>query len=269
MITGFIMNFIQKCFSHKYIVLSLKSDGILKDGKFIPFDLTTHEIVDKSLNLVLPKGKYKISHRDSLTMEESRSEAVGMLVIDNSHDAYDRFWGDKDVLDNYLCESRLSFYQELLTACKNEIRGTVLDIGCGSGDFLKLVHESNPQCDIHGFDFAESAIQRCRNIMPKGTFISGDIYSTKYPDSTFDTVLCIEVLEHLEDPQKALLEITRICRTNGSIIISVPNGAFDSYVGHLNFWSEISFKTLLDHVTIQSFNYLEKDRTMLFVVKKP
>jgi ubiquinone/menaquinone biosynthesis C-methylase UbiE len=43
------------------------------------------------------------------------------------------------------------------------------------------------------------------------------------PDSNFDTVLCTQVLEHLEDPCGALREMRRVLRDDGILILSVPH----------------------------------------------
>ena len=55
-----------------------------------------------------------------------------------------------------------------------------------------------------------------------GVDIVGSVYELPFNDNEFDTVLCLSVLEHLEDPAKALLEIRRVLKLEGKIIISVP-----------------------------------------------
>ena len=259
---------LQKIFKFKLsIVMDKHAEGIVRNGCFVPCDPSSHAIVDIKRNLVVEKGKYKITYRNKKETQLNQNEAVGMLVIDNSKDSYDKFWGDEDIIRNYLCESRLAFYQELYAACKQYLRGLIVDIGCGSGDFLKVISEYDQQRRLFGFDFSETAVERCRSIIPDGEFIKGDVYATGYQDNQFDTVLCIEVLEHLENPESVLKELARICAEDGLIIISIPNGAFDSYIGHLNFWSENDFKTLLQNFTVQDFQYLEDNKTMLFILK--
>ncbi|MEM3641293.1 MAG: methyltransferase domain-containing protein, partial [Candidatus Bathyarchaeia archaeon] len=50
-----------------------------------------------------------------------------------------------------------------------------------------------------------------------------DAHFLAFKDSVFDKIVCFEVLEHLNSPIKALKEFKRILKTNGEIIISVPN----------------------------------------------
>lgn len=52
--------------------------------------------------------------------------------------------------------------------------------------------------------------------------IVSDITSIPEPDSSFDAIMCIEVLEHVPDPVAALREFTRLLKTNGVLIITAP-----------------------------------------------
>jgi ubiquinone/menaquinone biosynthesis C-methylase UbiE len=49
-----------------------------------------------------------------------------------------------------------------------------------------------------------------------------DITSIPEPDNSFDAVMCIEVLEHLPDPPKALSELVRLLKPGGTLIITAP-----------------------------------------------
>lgn len=87
-------------------------------------------------------------------------------------------------------------------------RGSVLDIGCGRGEIKKHLPCG---CTYQGMD-----------ISPEGDEICGDIYTHEFV-STYDTVLLLEVLEHLESPYKALDLIHHLISPGGRLIISVPN----------------------------------------------
>lgn len=52
--------------------------------------------------------------------------------------------------------------------------------------------------------------------------IKSDITSIPEPDSSFDAVMCIEVLEHVPDPIRALRELTRLLRRGGTLILTAP-----------------------------------------------
>ena len=50
-----------------------------------------------------------------------------------------------------------------------------------------------------------------------------DICETGLPDATFDGVVCSSVLEYVSDPRAALVELWRLLKPNGLLLVSVPN----------------------------------------------
>jgi len=95
---------------------------------------------------------------------------------------------------------RLKMVAELCT-------GNVLDVGCGNG---KLKDYLAKDCEYVGID-----------VLPSGNGVYGSAYKLDYFHQAFDTVTLLEVLEHLEHPLDALLEIRRVVKKK--LIISVPN----------------------------------------------
>lgn len=99
-------------------------------------------------------------------------------------------------------------------ACKHAI-GSVLDLGCGFG----FVSEFAPGPYL-GVDFSPVAIQRAKELYPEAEFVLADFHTFE-PPKTFDTVVMIEVLEHLDDPAWAIAFAKRWA--DQKIIVSVPN----------------------------------------------
>jgi 2-polyprenyl-3-methyl-5-hydroxy-6-metoxy-1,4-benzoquinol methylase len=87
--------------------------------------------------------------------------------------------------------------------------GSVLDIGAGDGSMVKFLHES---CLTY----------KAIDPEPTKNSVRGDIY-TMDTSKKYDTVLLLEVLEHLENPLKALEIIRTIINPTGKLILSVPN----------------------------------------------
>ena len=95
-----------------------------------------------------------------------------------------------------------------------KFRGKVLDIGCGFGDFLKLYSNA---C---GIDNNRFIVKFCKN---KGlNCYFGSIYSIPFKNKSFDGVLCYNILEHLENIEKAVIEIKSVLKHGGKLIIVVP-----------------------------------------------
>ena len=93
------------------------------------------------------------------------------------------------------------------------IKGKVIDIGCGRfGSFG--ADPITPDCEMHDIDICDAQTMEV------------------YQDATFDTVYSSHVLEHMDDPRKAVLNWWRLVKPGGHLIISVPE--MFSYERQLN-----------------------------------
>lgn len=106
---------------------------------------------------------------------------------------------------------------------------TVADISCGMGygtDVLSDITESVVGVDSSP-DLIEMAMERCNICRPGTRFLKKDLDSEDLiPDievRTIDAVVSFETLEHLVDPNRAVIQFSRILKKNGFLICSVPN----------------------------------------------
>jgi len=99
-----------------------------------------------------------------------------------------------------------------------------LDVGCGDGQ-SGAAWLSPLGCRYVGVDISEVAV---RNAQTKGlnAILIEDANHLPFEDSSFEVVLCTEVLEHLFEPQIAAGEILRVLRSGGVLIATVPNVAY-------------------------------------------
>ena len=131
---------------------------------------------------------------------------------------------------------------------------SVLDAGCGEGFVTRFLCEQNAGWELTGVDLSEAAIRYARrHSNGDARFAVGDLYDLPFEDDAFDTVLCSEVLEHLEDPGRAFGELRRVARR--SVVVSVPREPYFQWLndlgqalglspdpGHVNFWNEQGFQ---------------------------
>jgi len=117
----------------------------------------------------------------------------------------------------------------------------LLDLGCGSGVLAESVDERfDNKFSITCSDFNK------REYMGTYDFRQADLNAPKLPfkDSSFDVILLIEVIEHVDNPSRLLDEIHRILKKNGTLIMSTPN--VENWQSRLHFLFQSRFFSFLD-----------------------
>lgn len=104
----------------------------------------------------------------------------------------------------------------------------VLDVGCGRGFYLKALSFYSFLKEIHGVDINNNYLNIARKICDdkRITIRKANVYSLPYPAKYFDFIIASEILEHLKDDKKALLELKRVLKPEGILVITVPNYNF-------------------------------------------
>jgi len=101
--------------------------------------------------------------------------------------------------------------------------GTVADIGCGPGVFLRYL--SARADTVWAVDRDAAALQRLaarHHGDPKLRLVAADIAQLPFQPGGFDTVVFLEVLEHLIDDQAALQQLHGLLKPGGRLLLSVP-----------------------------------------------
>ncbi|HEV3378608.1 MAG TPA: class I SAM-dependent methyltransferase [Thermoleophilaceae bacterium] len=130
---------------------------------------------------------------------------------------------------------------------------SVLDLGCGLGGYSKVLAESG--LEVQALDVVAEYVERARSIGVDAQVYDGE--HLPLPDGSVDTVILLEVVEHLDDPARLLHEARRVARRN--VLVTTPNCTQDfgdvpvefSHmldVDHKQFFTESSLRELLDGV---------------------
>jgi ubiquinone/menaquinone biosynthesis C-methylase UbiE len=122
------------------------------------------------------------------------------------------------------------FYRNRLRMVASALDGIqtekALDIGTGSGIFLKqLLKHANHVVgiDIHEtYNGVYQMLERERIDTKRIELRQASILNIPYPDSSFDLVVCISVLEHFADPVPPLAEIERVLKPRGLFVWGCP-----------------------------------------------
>lgn len=101
----------------------------------------------------------------------------------------------------------------------------VLDVGCGNGIISRGIGKEGYQ--VHGIDISEKAIEKAKSLttLENVTFDNISAEQLVADGNKYDAVICSEVLEHLNNPEKLLGVLYDSLQDNGVLIVTVPNGA--------------------------------------------
>lgn len=105
---------------------------------------------------------------------------------------------------------------------------SILDVGCGPGQFAALIGDSGFR-SYTGLDFSPVAIQMAHARTPQFHFRAGDVrQKTTYEGLAFDAIVCMEVLEHIEED----FAVLSCFRPGTRCLMTVPNFPWRSHVRH-------------------------------------
>ena len=148
----------------------------------------------------------------------------------------------------------------------------VLDIGCGTGNFL--LKAKNKTATVYGLELNESAVAACnrRGLHVYNQMISDHVANN---EETYDMVCAFQVLEHVYDVKDFLDAALKVLKKGGKMVIGVPNSkpyflGYDKYCTlnlpphHMGLWNETVFEKLcsLFNLTVLKVEYDVKGRIL-------
>ncbi len=94
----------------------------------------------------------------------------------------------------------------------------ILDIGCGAGENIMFLNKFG---NVSGIDISEEALKFSKD---KGysKLIIGNAEKVEEPDSSYDIVSLLDVVEHLDDDVAALNHASRVLKKDGTLLLTVP-----------------------------------------------
>lgn len=97
-------------------------------------------------------------------------------------------------------------------------RARILDAGCGSGrNMVDLARWGT----VTGVELSEAAAEAARG-RHVGEVVEGSVLEMPFAPASFDLVVCLDVIEHLQDDRAALRELRRVLAPGGALLVTVP-----------------------------------------------
>jgi SAM-dependent methyltransferase len=205
-----------------------------------------------------------------------RCRRCGLTYVDPrpSVETVRQYYDEKIYIDpattGHIDDRRRALFTEFLDRVHPEGQRRLLDIGCGTGEFLKLARERG--WDASGVELSLEAVERANRLglsVYLGMLPDQGETDMSFPDRFFDIVTLWNVLDVLPRPVDQLREINRVLAPGGRIFIRTPNQHFhlfayrlsrlfrwpaalakllqDSYIFHPFLWSPRSLRLILRH----------------------
>ena len=141
----------------------------------------------------------------------------------------------------------------------------LLDIGCGTGDFLETAQQNKWQ--VSGIEPNEKARQIANKKTNQSVYETKDL--SKFAHNSFDVITLWHVLEHLPNLEDHIETFKKLLKPNGTLVIAVPNyNSFDAKY-YKQFWAAYDVPRHLWHFNQTSISKLVATQSFLVEKVKP
>ena len=155
------------------------------------------------------------------TFEQELIRYINDYGFNKEHFQYSRY------LEGHLDIGRFDKYFDMIEKFKPLKNSSVLEIGCGSGGTIENLAKRGAK--VSGIEIKDDLVRlsKMRASQFEGcSCIKADADTLPFPDKAFDVCSSMDLIEHLEDPEKHFKEMIRVLKPGGIISISTPNWYF-------------------------------------------
>lgn len=117
---------------------------------------------------------------------------------------------------------------------------SILDVGCGWGEFLKKLSEAGFKGEKWGVDIVPELLYKASRRFPGFNFVMRDAEDLPFEKDSFDIVFCGETLEHLNDPHSVIKKLKQIAKK--VLVVTVPFERMIEAPEHMHYFSLEDFK---------------------------
>lgn len=132
-----------------------------------------------------------------------------------------------------------TYYTRLLRVKAHAKPGDVLlNAGCGTGEYNFYLRDKFSQS--YGVDINQEDIATARSINTDDSihYDVGDVANLTFSNGYFDTIICVDVLEHVEDPAQVVKELWRVLKPGGQMVATIPHKNYPFFYDPVNFLME-------------------------------
>lgn len=160
-----------------------------------------------------------------MAVKFSKRELSEKEHFDRVAEQYDKNYQYSYPFTRYKISKKAKDFSYLIKAKKNAKALEMLEVGCGTGEYTKIVATSFPKSKIIGLDISKNVLElakrKCRG-KKNVSFTSKSVYDTNFKNNSFDVIYGFYVLHHF-NIKKFKKEASRILKPGGLLFFYEPN----------------------------------------------
>ncbi len=173
--------------------------------------------------------------------------------------------------DNQLLKSWfMKALKKTINLIKIKENSKILDIGCGTGNLLKILEDENKNLEIYGIDISEKMLEIAKTKLKISKLSIQSAENIDFKDNSFDLVFSTEAFHHYSDYNLIMNNIKRVLKKHGRLIVmDVDFGFFLNAIFHIiepgnnKMHSPLEFKRLFKE---HNFKNIYQKRINLFFI---
>lgn len=126
------------------------------------------------------------------------------------------YWEEETKDQKEACENLM----EKLLSFIPEKCGAILDVACGKGETTRCLLNHYPAEQITAINISEKQLEIARGNVPGATFLCMNATELRFPDESFDNIICVEAAFHFNTREKFFFEAKRVLRPGGHLVLS-------------------------------------------------
>jgi len=139
-----------------------------------------------------------------------------------------------------------------------------LDVGCGDGRYLQMLHQLGvSKKDLYGVEMSQDPIARLNQDGFQGFYGRIEDVAAQLPAKSFDLIILLQVLEHVENPSMLMKTLAGLLSQGGVLIVETPNTtSLDAHLFRKNYWGGYHFPRHWNLMNRKCLTYLAEQQNL-------